>query len=578
MRRWDWIILGFLVLTVCLTHLVWVHRNNAPLANFDGYLYLLKLNAFIEGLHQDKPLTFASSLKKLSLGGRPPLYQLLTIPLLVFMDLTEDTALSLNLIFIAILLIATFNIGHLIRGPTAGLLSALLVISYPPVLHLSRNYLPHFAATALGALSLWLIYSLLLKNKRSIKLAWLLGLSLGVGLLTHPYFGYVLAVPTLLAGLHLFLFQTCSKYSLSSGQVSIWVAEKLYDRFIAYGLIPAALVAVVPPLLWYSAAGGALLDLFNTVLLADHASYGFLEIEPSFLWRARTAAGALSNILAIFLLIGFTKSISKPMKHEWILAVTLFSAYVVFSLMRVYAWFNFAIALPVAAVLTASWIAGVKHNWLRTALLAIASGVAAFNFLFVTWGSHSWAQSIAITLGSPLLDSRTCTDRRVAAFCPDIPWRRPWPSEAIRRILLEDPLCQRDRPCQVVFIKGTLDLVFRFHLAKEGDRQLRKENEKITVRRVDPNPHIALCKSDYLFFSDFDVIFPGSTMNERATHAFLKAPPASFHETHQMVATFTLPSEKVGRLLKRTRIMTEEEAATCIAKFELFKKTSRSKK
>jgi 4-amino-4-deoxy-L-arabinose transferase-like glycosyltransferase len=92
----------------------------------------------------------------------------------------------INVVFSALLLISVYAIGKMLANGKAGLLAAVLVASYPPIIHLSHIYRPHFAVAACAALSMWLL--LLLLRDGSTKVAWLFGGSLAFGVLIHPNF------------------------------------------------------------------------------------------------------------------------------------------------------------------------------------------------------------------------------------------------------------------------------------------------------------------------------------------------------------------------------------------------------
>ncbi len=86
-------------------------RPGQPEIN-DTYLYLSNLVGVAQASGNEALLV---ALERLSVGGRPVLYQLLAWPL-VEISPTEEAALWVNLAFLMLLVCATARIGDLIGG------------------------------------------------------------------------------------------------------------------------------------------------------------------------------------------------------------------------------------------------------------------------------------------------------------------------------------------------------------------------------------------------------------------------------------------------------------------------------
>ncbi len=134
-RRQSWVGLGLLIGSAAALQVFWSWTDEAPTPHGDSYAYLKNLLRFLDQLGSRDLI---ASLRGLSVLGRPPLYQLLTAPFILLLGRSEAAALSVNVVFIALLGVATYNLGRLARNQTAGLLAAFLVLTYPPVVHLSR--------------------------------------------------------------------------------------------------------------------------------------------------------------------------------------------------------------------------------------------------------------------------------------------------------------------------------------------------------------------------------------------------------------------------------------------------------
>ncbi len=572
----DYAIIALLIALASAINLNWIWQDQSPMPYGDSYVYLSKLLTFLDRFDPESPENLGALLSNLSFNGRPPLYQLLTAPFIFLFGRSEDAALLINIPFLAILLVSTYNIGRLTGNGRAGLLAAFLVTSYPPIAQLSRAYILHFATAACGALSLWLL--LLLMNTRSAKVAWLFGMSLGFGLLIHPRFLKLLALPTIIFGLYMLLFQTHPKHPKSIKDTPKWIVNKIRDPLVARGLMPGALITLILALPWYLTSGLQLyerLQKLSTPELAEfrgitHFTVGFPETKASFWWYAQTAPGALSNVLSVFILAGLVLAIIKRSLLTGFLAVTLACAYLMLSSGPSLAWWNFNCA-SAAAALTALWISELRPKWLSNSLTIVCIAVAAFNFSTVTWGITPWSKPVAIALGSPLLDRATCVSARTAALCPSPAEVVRWPVEDILMTLLDSPECKRKQPCLLMMIprwKGLDRPYFSFHVAKSRLQKNIRVTHPRTKELAYPYNLAGLLQADYLLYPDIQ--YPrSSTSYYAASVRFLQAPPIEFTMTHQLVASFEMPNGRFARLIKRIKPLTVEEAEASIAALEL---------
>lgn len=582
--RTRWIartVLGFVIATVLVINLHWISRDQDRMLLPECYTFLAKAVEFADQLDVHGFTHFRSSLDQLSIEGRPPLYQMLTVPCIFLFGRSEDAALSINMFFWVVLMISTYHMGRLAMNRKAGLLGAFLVASYPPMVYYSRAYLPHFAVPACVALSLWLL--LLTLERRSIKIAWLFGASLAVGLLIHPMFAWSLAVPTAVFGIYMLLFQNDPKRPAAFKEFPGWLFAKLRDRFVTLGLLPAALISLGSGMSWYLIKGSLLFELMHRMSSPELAKFrgvtsralGFPGVEPSFWWHARTAPSAISNVLALFVILGLVSAIIRRRLPTWVLIITLIAGYTGLSLLEIQAWMYFIAVLPVAACLTAVWIAGLRQRWLSHALTVVTLAVAVFDLSVVSWGVSPWNEPLAVALGASTSDAQTCRVRAAGAFCPTPPRTAAeigrWPLREIQGTILDDPECQQERACRLMFVQDRRAIwIPRFRYYLTLDRcQDRLQIAYQGVRAVaQPYNLIGLLNSDYLLFPDFQ--YPDSHPSSYlvASVRFLKTPPLAFADAHQAVGTFEYPNGTVT-LIKRTKPLTAAEAESSIAALEL---------
>ncbi len=590
LRRYgEHLALGLLVLVVCLVNIVWVRQDTRPQPGADPNHYLTETFLFVDRLRGQGSAQGWQSLMELSLDGRPPLYQVLSVPFILLMGRSEDAALVPNTLFVVILLLSTYGIGKLAVDGRVGLLAALIVATYPPIVNLSKIYRPHAAVPAWAAFSVYLL--LLLLKTRSVRVAWLFGLSLGLGMLIHLNFLYLLPLPALLFGLYMVLFQTGARYPRSLAQTPAWLLAKLRDPLFLFGLLPAALTAAGLAAAWYLPQSQSVLGLRQAVI-SDWIgeAYGFSEVPPSFWWYVLTAPGAITSVSAVLLVLGLVLAGMSRNQGPTVLVVTFLVMYLSFAL-RIgdLGWLHFAAALPVAAALTAIGIIDLLERlsrapecptaekgggpWpemrarsgrvLAALVLGICLAAAVFAFSVVTWGVRPWSRAAASFLGSPL-DSFTCSVRMNVAFCPNPARDESWPASDILRTILADPECQ-ERGCSLAVVPKLENLnsfVLGYHLVRDfpGSRQqVRVGSAESWGNELD---------TDHWVVSDYVVYIPtwrGPDGDRQwrtrvAITNFLEAPSPAYAEVHRQVASFQVSQEWAASLVKRTEPLTVDGA------------------
>lgn len=563
-RHGEHIALGLLVAMVSLIHIAWIIQDTRPQPGTDASAYLIKTFEFVDRLKEREGALLWQSVAGLSIaGGRPPLYQLLSVPFICAFGRSEDGAVSVNVIFEAILLLSTYGIGRLASGGKTGLLAAFLVATYPPIVDTSRIYLPHVATPACVALSLWLL--LLLLGTRSVKVAWLFGASLAFGMLIQLQFLYLF--PALVVfGTYMLLFQTAPQRPPNLKGVPHWLSAKLCDPFVLRGLLPGALIAAGLTAAWYLPHSQAILALRQGVTeIYGDVTVGFPDVPRSFWWYALTAPGAISTVLAVLLAAGLVVGTIKRRPGDYVLVIVFLTMYSAFSLSRqVMGWMYFASVLPVAAALTAVGVIDIckVHSAMQARLgrllpagvVLVCAGVAAFNFSVVTWGVQPWNRRMAIRLGAPL-NSRTCLKRMPVAFCPNPARAEDWRAGDILQVILDDPECQ-GRTCHLVVVPlqdSFNSLIFDYYLARDfPDSRERVSVSSAIGWRGEPGTGEWIA-SDYLVY--IPQLTGGAGIRTALTR-FLASPPPVFADVHREVASFALPGGWTARLIKRTGPLT----------------------
>ena len=574
LKQREHVALALLIAALVIVHSYWIFNDHGTLAIQDGYIYLTNLLQFLDGPTPSSPQEFWAALKKLSNGGRPPLYSLLTIPSILLFGRSVAAACTVNLIFVPILLFCTYRLAKSISGVSGGLLAAFLVGTFPPIVHLTRNYMPYSVLPACGILSLWLLAELL--RHRSIKTAWYFGASIGLGMMIHPQFSRFAVPTTLVSCCYIWLFPQEGEARESSDpmgwRVLSWLKGRLTDPLFLKGLVPAAFIACMLVLPWYLTAGFRLFALARKVdsgfleQFRGHAveTIGFETTEPAF-WFLKTAPGTISWVFALFAMVGVVYGVLKRQPVPWLLVFSLVSTYAIFDRLTTRAWWGFAVALPVAAVLIGLWIANVRPKWLSSTLIAVCLVVGSFNFSLVTWGVHPSLLPMAAFLGAPL-EERTCGQRAALPLCPAParPAREKLPEFEVVKLILEDPEC-RKRTCQLLKLRGAISWIrLQYHVVAQYP------GSKLRVVRANspsfgrPYGLESLLKSDYLLYPEGEVeesknFYTSTTLN------FLSSPPPAFSEAHRKIRTYGKRRGQTLVLVKRVAPLTVREAEATLA-------------
>jgi uncharacterized membrane protein len=232
LQHWDLMLLLLLIVLTSAFNLAWINEDTRPHPFTDAYPH--RILAFVDVLNANAGIDTLDLLPSLSIQGRSPFYQLLSVPFVLMFGRSVDSMLMANIGFTALMLISVYGLGRIVKDGKVGLLAAFLCATYPTLINLSHIARPNFAMPACVALSLWLLFYL--TRSRSTHVAWLFGFSLGFGILMRHFFAVHLIAPCLVIGFYLLLFQTTPKWPPNMRQLPSWLLDKLRDPFVLYGL------------------------------------------------------------------------------------------------------------------------------------------------------------------------------------------------------------------------------------------------------------------------------------------------------------------------------------------------------
>lgn len=125
--------------------------------------------------------------------GRPPLVMLLTTPIYFFDYRNEDLTAMVNVLFMALAFLVIFKICKFYLDPNSAILCCFILFMYPGVSFFSRVYPLPIALMSMVSLSIYLL--LRCEYFTSLKYSILLGISLGLGILTKQSYPLFITAP-----------------------------------------------------------------------------------------------------------------------------------------------------------------------------------------------------------------------------------------------------------------------------------------------------------------------------------------------------------------------------------------------
>jgi hypothetical protein len=212
-------------------------------------------------------------------------------------------AASSNIVFLLVLEVSTYALAKHFYGRIAGVAAAFLVSAYPILVGISRTYLLEFALTATVSISLYLLArEHVLESKRT---AFLLALSLAVGMLTKESFLFYVAGPVI----YVFVKNSRDRVALKNAMLVILIASTSVVYYVikpggilaylVYQSIPQQRgVAYVPPIAAWSTELEVMFRGLGTPLLVLFVAGGAVALIYSG-YRMFTIIGLLTPIVLL---------------------------------------------------------------------------------------------------------------------------------------------------------------------------------------------------------------------------------------------------------------------------------------
>jgi hypothetical protein len=426
----DWTILAGLTAVITALDVLWRLEEKRP-PHWDMAHHLLDSLVYRHLFSLSHPLRFVDTYRYY-----PPLVSWVTDAF--YAALANEAiwvAVLSNVVFIAILVFATYGIGKMLWNPWVGLLSALFVVTTPMLVTAFKEYMLDAPLTAMVTLAIYLL--LRSDGFSSLRYSVLFGAVCGLGALTKWTFPFAVALPV----------------AVSAGfAIARSISERSLSRVRKLAL--AALVALLVAEPWYFP---------NRTVIWHSLRYnggeaGVLRGSPpvasvaSVVWYFwNLVANQLYLVPFLFLLAGvvFLFLNRDFRRRNLVPTLTIVGTYIGFTLLRNKDARFTDPMLPAVAILATSWLAYIPLR-ARTALAAaiVAYGVAAF--LAISFGTSLLPRNLTVHLGSsalagniPLLDSGEVTLFAQHGYIFGPPTSENWHQEDLFKTIATAPPSER---------------------------------------------------------------------------------------------------------------------------------------
>lgn len=287
-RLVPWLLIGGLTLVHAANNWTWLVRN-VTWTGWDKPRHLAWSLNYAQMLSQPTMTSLFDVM--VSDPIRPALFPASAAIMYGLFGRSADVAVMTNVIYLAIVLAATYGIGRRWGGWQLGSVSAALLAFFPMFYSMSRCFYLEFALTAMVTLSVYLLLATDGFQRRGMSL--LFGLSLGLGLLTKRTY-IVFAVGPVLTVL------------LTSGLVpAFWQRIRRRPRVYWKNVLIALVGGLVPAAIWYLPNREAVHGLF----LGDVLFLIWWGLAAVTIYFATLPSAPLSNALAaVFLGAGLAST------------------------------------------------------------------------------------------------------------------------------------------------------------------------------------------------------------------------------------------------------------------------------
>lgn len=187
-------VLILIIFLLCFStfNLVWLANDQAPARTDEAdYMGASLRYAYMFSDNPDYGLDDFFEIN----GKRPPFHMLVAVPFQLATGFSEDAYGASLLVFSCILAFSIFGLGSRFFDKNAGLLAAILALTFPLVSGVSRTFLADYPTTAMTAFSFWMLVLSEGFTKRRYSI--LFGMATGLGFLAKLLFPVFIIGPVL---------------------------------------------------------------------------------------------------------------------------------------------------------------------------------------------------------------------------------------------------------------------------------------------------------------------------------------------------------------------------------------------
>lgn len=569
-KRSELLILMFLV----VANLGWIARDTRPWPVIDCYM---QANNVLEALGRDPSVHVTgvrSFLTTLSQGGRPPLYQLCTIPFVTTLGYSEDAFQAVNLVFLALLFASVYRLCRELGGRLGGLVGGVSVVCFPPIVHILRQYRAYSGAIACIGLTLWALVVLI--DRREARAAWGAAAGATAALLMHPFSAWVLFVPMASTWLWLLFVRPGSARRLDRHSPVEYLRERLGEPLLLKGLLPASLVPVVAVAGWYLTLGRAnyyTLKMYNSSWLSAYRgggriALGHTSVPADVRWLAATSPQTISWPLAALTLVFVVWLLVKGNTRARFIVLWLVAAYLGLGVLAfALSWQYGAFLLPLVAAVLGPGVASLPRGTVRSVAGTMVILSSALTFSIVTWGFPQLPKGVARILGEERGNSQL-------GFSPDPPVKVHLPTAGLLSVVAAHQLSSGRRGASIFAMSPGL--------TSEAYRYIWLRNWPGKAIRIDGHrdptwgatfPFEPLLQSRWLIVVDpLGRRYSGRRQRNpyvRALARFFQQPPRSFSESYTEAGRAAWPGGGDLVLYRRQRQASVDEIDDVVRALDL---------
>ena len=309
----------------------------------------------------------------------PPLQALVGVGALAIGPNRVDTLAASNVLWLGLLIAATYGLGRRFCGPWAATLAAIIVSLYPSIYGNLRHFEPNVALAALAVTAIWALDASKGFRRTGPVVAFALAVSAGL-LVDRVSMAPLVAVPAAAALVH---------GLRSPGQRR--------DVSMRVGLAAAILVVLCGYYYWLFVQEH-LFEIASQVEgeIDSHGARTELRSPLSvFFWLYYPLSWVdcqMGLVLSLAALAALTSSLLRPRRPGWLVLVWVLGGLALFTLLGKKQPYYTLPLLPGAALITARELARIRPRALATAAAAV----------LLVLGVHQWA---ALSFERPLLPS-----------------------------------------------------------------------------------------------------------------------------------------------------------------------------